>query len=167
MAYSIIVRRGCALKHSTKCVRAAFCLFPRPYSNVNERLENVVRQIGRRDPSNLLKLAPNSQEYIAKLLEQYPRSIGNNAEIILTETAPLSAEAFDTLSNEQCAPKRFVPNTLANENPFKEVREKLPIFSYRQEILKLINENQVIILSGSTGMYKFNKPDLLSPMNLI
>lgn len=148
MAYNLIVYRGCALQYYSKYVRAAICLNPRAYSNKSKPLENFVLQKGQRQPTNLLKLAPNSQEHIARLLEQYPRADGENAEILLTETAPRSAAAFDAPSNG----KRFVRNTLANENPLKEVREKLPIFAYRQEILKLINENQVVILSGATGM---------------
>lgn len=34
---------------------------------------------------------------------------------------------------------------------YKAMRENLPIFPYRQEILDNINKNQVIVISGETG----------------
>lgn len=36
-------------------------------------------------------------------------------------------------------------------NIFKSIRENLPIFPYRQEILDTVDKNQVIVISGETG----------------
>lgn len=34
-----------------------------------------------------------------------------------------------------------------------EIRKKLPSYSKKNEILELIRNNQVILISGETGMY--------------
>lgn len=39
---------------------------------------------------------------------------------------------------------------------FRDIRESLPIFVYRQEILDVIADNQVVVISGETGKISYN-----------
>lgn len=45
----------------------------------------------------------------------------------------------------------YAPSIEQNEGPFKDTRESLPIYLYRQEILDVIAANQVVVISGETG----------------
>lgn len=44
------------------------------------------------------------------------------------------------------------PKTIAN-NEYTATRHSLPIFEYRDEILAAINQYQVVVISGETGLY--------------
>ena len=44
------------------------------------------------------------------------------------------------------------PKTIANNN-YTAARHSLPIFEYRDEILGAINQHQVVVISGETGLY--------------
>lgn len=40
---------------------------------------------------------------------------------------------------------------LISQSPFENVRLNLPVSTYHHEIVQLINENQVVLISGETG----------------
>lgn len=42
----------------------------------------------------------------------------------------------------------------AYKSPMQRVKESLPIFKYRAELMELINKNQIIIMVGETGSGK-------------
>jgi HrpA-like RNA helicase len=45
-------------------------------------------------------------------------------------------------------------NSSETQNEIKKVRENLPIYQYREELLNAIRENQILIVIGETGSGK-------------
>lgn len=117
--------------------------------NVHEELQRR-RSHQIRNQTSFLKLTPTAQDAISKLLQNASESSEKNQLIIDTKLTDIE-EAQEIDSSESISNDVNIPVTPENGGPLKEIRENLPIFSYRQEILNLINNNQVIVLSGATG----------------
>ena len=50
----------------------------------------------------------------------------------------------------------------------KEVRESLPVFNYREDLIEAIKEHQVLVVEGETGSGKTTQiPQLGCPLDLV
>lgn len=127
-----------------------------------ERLQHINRgyEILRRQSSSnsYLSLSSLSRINISCLLQRNPltndeRSVKLLTHIEADEANNIAVQDIEPESNTADDQPILIPKSPAADNPYRESREKLPIFSRRQEILDLIEANQVIVLSGATGKY--------------
>lgn len=121
------------------------------------RPQAVSRQsFGRKEVTTYLRLADTTRTSIDTLLQRNPLSEGERGSQLLVGVNAEAAneiavaEEEDPSTSSTIDMQLLVP-TPAHDNPHRDVRESLPIFLRRQEILDLINNNQVIVLSGATG----------------
>ncbi|XP_068740703.1 3'-5' RNA helicase YTHDC2-like isoform X2 [Montipora capricornis] len=109
--------------------------------------------------NSILKLSSNACQHIEHLSKKFPLNIKERQE--LQPKTERSAVTFDSgrSSRENKVVGKLNNNTPAvppvvKENELSSFRKSLPIHELREEILKLISENQVLLISGETGSGK-------------
>ncbi|XP_029204296.2 3'-5' RNA helicase YTHDC2-like [Acropora millepora] len=109
--------------------------------------------------SSILKLSSNACQHIEHLAKKFPLNIKERQE--LQPKTERSTATFDSgrSSRENKVVGKLNNNMpaippVAKPNEFSSIRKSLPIYELREQILKLISENQVILISGETGSGK-------------
>lgn len=92
----------------------------------------------------IIELSESSTGAISDLLTNYPIGATERENTIENEGHGNLELMFDSRFQLTVPPSN-------DDSNFKEVREKLPVYSYRNRILDAIKTNQVIIISGKTG----------------
>lgn len=103
-----------------------------------------------------LTLAPITIENIDSLLNRHPlRDMEGNHQLTAKKQAN-DRLPFNFTIGANNAPRKFtVPEMPRNGGCFRDTRDGLPIYPYRQEILDAIAANQVVVISGETGTCHF------------
>lgn len=121
------------------------------YVKISKNQSNQRESIDRsRNPYlyNTLKLTSTSVKLIQEMLTKYPFT-NYNKEIDLLHVENMNETDVNILHNKNDT--LFVPPQLKRANVFQEIRQKLPSYLYRQEILDTIEANQVVLITGKTG----------------
>nr|CAD7423822.1 unnamed protein product [Timema monikensis] len=91
-------------------------------------------------------------EFKRKFLQNITGSIGSKMDNSLFMTSVLAKDSkLDESLKERLQAKQ---ENSARYNQMLEFRKKLPSFQMRQDILQMVRENQVILISGETGCGK-------------
>lgn len=100
-----------------------------------------------------LQLSKTTIENIDALLLQTPLTADETGDDLLLqrEIAHSSHESPPVRLNNMAKRRVEVPPKTAKINKFRHFRKKLPIYTYRQQILDAISSNPVIVISGETG----------------
>lgn len=104
-----------------------------------------------------LEISPQSLQNIDALLRRNPLKPWETSNNLLTAFNPHNDQAnvpfnFDGRSRS----KPSLPLLRKHNHEFRDIRESLPIYVYRQEILDVIAANQVVVISGETGKISSN-----------
>ncbi|RHZ54344.1 hypothetical protein Glove_428g91 [Diversispora epigaea] len=103
----------------------------------------------------LLSIVDNKVKEVMKIQEVTKGdTVSQESNMMPTKFVPISKDI--KISDEGKAIKKAFENRQLNK-PYKDllnVRKKLPMYSYREELLKELNKNQVVIVSGETGCGK-------------
>ncbi|CAG8564264.1 1245_t:CDS:10 [Diversispora eburnea] len=103
----------------------------------------------------LLSVVDNKVKEVMKIQEVTKNdTISQESNMMPTKIVPISKDT--KISDEGKAIKKAFENRQTSK-PYKDllnVRKQLPMYSYREELLKELNQNQVVIVSGETGCGK-------------
>lgn len=92
----------------------------------------------------------NDSQFKRKFLEIIRGSLAENLERSLIRNSKLARDnALDLQFLDELNEKK----RSSKYDEMLRFRKKLPAFEKREQILKLINENQVVLISGETGKY--------------
>lgn len=102
-----------------------------------------------------MKLSDDAAAAINKLLENCPVSDEEKQSTVFKAIENEQQVRLPYVFGDARSKLRFnVPKMPHVQDEFRTVRETLPIYAYRDEILATINSNQVVVISGETGSGK-------------
>lgn len=159
-----MLRGGCIFRQQAICrlFNSVYRITIRECSVTKEaiRPQNDFNRFVRRKSgvNNELVLSQESQAKLVSFFAHHPLSQKERNGQLLVGIDGDAADRIavcDEESREDSMVERqsLIPKPPADDSPYREIRENLPIFNQRQTILDLIEANQVIILSGATGKY--------------
>lgn len=132
-----------------QCRLIEYRLFARPFSSRNDAKIKISRNKQKQESVTepvIFQLSPSSQTSINQLLQKYPVNESNIRRLNGIKQIPLNSAV-----NSSTSKVSYVPIAPKDGGPHIKTRQQLPIYQFQQEILSLINNNQVIVLSGETG----------------
>lgn len=101
-----------------------------------------------------LRLSDDTTERISKLQNDDPVSAAEKEMNILRPTQSQSqshAHLPFMFGDSRTKPRLTIPPKTNGDQQFTNVRQSLPIFEYRNNILAAIDQHQVVVISGETG----------------
>lgn len=102
-----------------------------------------------------MKLSEDTIDLIVELVEKCPLTNDENENTTFKVSDNEQQVRLPFVFGDSRSKPRFtVPKLAHSSQEFQRVREGLPIFCYRDEILATINSNQVVVISGETGSGK-------------
>lgn len=101
----------------------------------------------------------SSFEKIEQLLETDPVSDAERQNTILRPTDNKSQAHLPFMFGDFHSKTKVTVPPLNKDTAhrFTSVRQSLPIFEHRDEILSAINQHQVVVISGETGKWQVDK----------
>lgn len=120
---------------------------------ISKQPQKVKKEMGN-EPLPLA-LSEKSVDLLDNLFQRYPvTDVEKNLSIAIHQDESSSTDvkipfAFNNTPNN-IQRRLTIPPECRNER-YKEFRQNLPIFPYRQQILDKIHDNSVLVISGETG----------------
>lgn len=114
--------------------------------------KDAVPFVPSNDNTTRLILSDNSIEKITELLKHDPLNDHEKQNSILRPNDRNSQAHLPFMfGDSRSKTKVTIPPLTKGTEKFESVRQNLPIFEYRSDILSAINEYQVVVISGETG----------------
>lgn len=101
-----------------------------------------------------LRLSNNT---VDKLVELFANDPVSDAEKENTVVRPMVGQSHAHLpfmfGDARTKARVTIPPMTLGADEYRTARESLPIFEYRDDILRAINQHQVVVISGETGLF--------------
>lgn len=117
--------------------------------------KNATLFVPTNENATRFELSDESYEKIATFLEQNPLNEADKQNTIFPPNESQHQVHLPFMFGDSRSKIRVtVPPLVQASQHFASVRQSLPIYEYRDEILAAINQHQVIVVSGETGKYR-------------